>query len=376
MNITWKLAAEKIVHLDIKEGIKGPNDMISKHLSLDKDIYESLDEIIERYLKPCNSFVVQIREHKKFMDEDIEYVKQTLIDEKKNEPTLIPYYISFSTQIPQYLVLSYIPKHYDIKHEYIKIKPDGLLFHELKFTSIKKLIAWFKSKLKTPDYQKYVKHVQPPVGDLNAWERKRVKEEATVKQEGYGSRNERRGGRNNKDHMYKNNKFDKGGLNKQRRKFRDSDEENKGFVKPKKRGNDPWENEKDNWEADNIDENREWLANWNTKGKISQDKSKVKKEGSRSRSRSNEKNKLLRAETKGKKSAVSKHSFTSEILHNAWENVGGVGEETWDNMENSQDNWTKSEIKTENEHEWGHSTKNEEHSETVYKNQDGESNWN
>ena len=31
LNITWKLASEKIVHLDIKEGIKGPNDMISKH---------------------------------------------------------------------------------------------------------------------------------------------------------------------------------------------------------------------------------------------------------------------------------------------------------------------------------------------------------
>lgn len=130
LNITWKLASEKIVHLDIKEGIKGPNDMISKHLTLDKDIYESLDEIIERYIKPCNEFVLQIKQHKKFMDEDIEYVKQTLIDEKKNEPTLIPYYISFSVQIPQFLVLSYIPKHYDIKHEYIKIKPDGLQFHD------------------------------------------------------------------------------------------------------------------------------------------------------------------------------------------------------------------------------------------------------
>jgi len=87
LNITWKLANEKIVHLDIKEGIKGPNDMISKHLTLDKDVYESLDEIIERYIKPSNIIVTQIREHKKFMDEDIEYVKQTLIDEKKNEPT-------------------------------------------------------------------------------------------------------------------------------------------------------------------------------------------------------------------------------------------------------------------------------------------------
>lgn len=84
----------------------------------------------------------------------------------------------------------------------------------------------------------------------------------------------------------------------------------------------------------------------------------VKREGSRSRSRSGEKI-SVKNETKGKRSALSKHSFNSDFLHTAWGNQPR-NEETWGNDGESNDNWTKSEIKTENDNEWGHSTKNEE----------------
>jgi len=161
LNITWKISSDNIAHLEIKEGMKGPNDIISKHLTLDKDTYESLDEIIERYIKPCNNLVGQIRENKKFMDYPIDRVKETLIEEKKNDSSLIPYYISFTPEVPQYLILSYIPKHFDIKHEYIKIKPEALHFHDLKFASIKRLVSWFKSQLKTSEYQKYLENTIP-----------------------------------------------------------------------------------------------------------------------------------------------------------------------------------------------------------------------
>jgi len=383
LNITWKLSNDKVVHLDIKEGIKGPNDMISKHLTLDRDIYESLDEIIERYIKPCNALVVQIREHKKFMDEEIEYVKQTLIDEKKNEPTLIPYYISFSNQTPQCLVLSYIPKHYDSKHEYIKIKPDGLLFHELKFNSIKKLVAWFKSKLKTSEYQKYVKSVViPNEGQFGgAMDKRRVKAEGDVKQEhGTNPRYGNRGGFK-KEKDTPNKKYGQErrgedrrvqGKNSVKRRNKDSDEENKGFMKPNKKKPEGMGmyGDANEWEANDLENNRNWDdVDFN---KASQAKSKVKREGSRSRSRSNEKNKAL-GEAKGKRSAISKQSFNSEFLHNAWgNNTGGANVETWNNEAESND-WTKSEIKTEND--WGHSTKNEENT-SLYQNKELESNSN
>ena len=131
------------------------------------------------------------------------------------------------------------------------------------------MIAWFKSKLKTPDYQKYVKHVVPPANDLNMLDRKKVKEEMPVKQEAYrgGDRRKRE-----KDSVgYKGKKYEKdrnkGSVHRKRPK--DSDEENRGFAKPKK----TWDTE--NWEADNIDENRDW-GNWGAKGKVSQGKNKGK----------------------------------------------------------------------------------------------------
>lgn len=204
LNITWKLSADNIVHLDITEGIKGPNDLISKHLTLDKDTFESLDEIIERYIKRCNNLVAQIREHKKFMDEPLEMVKNALIEEKKNDQTFIPYYVSFIPEAPQYLILSYIPRQLEVQHEYIKIKPDGLMFHDMKFSGIKKLIAWFKSKLKTPEYQKYLEHMVPPPFDVNVSGRSRVKNEFDVKRENRDrDRDPKREKKREKESVYK-----------------------------------------------------------------------------------------------------------------------------------------------------------------------------
>lgn len=314
LNITWKLSSGNICHLDIKEGMKGPNDIISKHLTLDREIYESLDEIIERYIKSCNNLVAQIREHKKFMDESIEYVKETLLDEKKNDPSLIPYYISFTGEAAQYLILSYIPKHYDIKHEYVKIKPDALLFHDRKFPSIKFLIAWFKNKLKTPEYQKYLDNTNP-LFDLN----KRRYEEVVKKEERRGRK------RRNKDSI------------KKKRRRKDEDEN-------KKRSRAKSKQEDSEWDATS---NGGWNDNYgkSSKAKSNRMLKEVKNENtSRSRSRSQEKREK-KEEKKGKKSAVSKHSFTSEFLHNAW-GANNHKEETWENLD--KDDWgAKSEIKTE-----------------------------
>ena len=255
LNITWKLSAENIVHLDIAEGMKGPNEMISKHLTLDKDVYESLDEIIERYIKPCNHLVTQIRDHKKFMDEPLEYVKETLIEEKKNDQNFIPYYISFVPEAPQYLILSYIPRHLDVQHEYIKIKPDGLMFHETKFPNIKRLIAWFKSMLKTAEYQKYLEHTNPPNFDLNV-DRRKVKEEYSVKKENREPKKEKK---REKESVYKR-PVD----NVRRRKTRD--EEDTRFSKQK--GSSGYQ--RSEWDEG---DNRDWPQDWD--GRYSRDRSKL-----------------------------------------------------------------------------------------------------
>lgn len=78
---------------------------------------------------------------------------------------------------------------------------------------------------------------------------------------------------------------------------------------------------------------------------------------------------------------ASKHSFTSEYLHNAW-GTNQNNEEAWDRLDNdANDNWgAKSEIKTEND--WGagnQSAKNEDwgqwHEARTHRTNDQESNW-
>lgn len=298
LNITWKLSSDNIVHLDIREGPKGQNDIISKNLRLDREVYDSLDEIIERYIKSCNNLVAQIRDHKKFIDEPLENVRDALIQEKKSDPSLIPYYVSFAPEVSQYLILSYIPKHFDVKSEYIKIKPENLLFHDRKFSSIKLLIAWFKSKLKTPEYQKYLDNT-PSLYEIS---NRRI-------QDTFNAQPERRGVQ----------------VKKQPRRRDENDDSRGGQME------------------------EEWAT-----GRLKE----IKNENiSRSRSRSQEKEHRKAAERKedvskkGKKSAVSKYSRTSEFLHNAWGTNNNQGE-TWDDIKDDKEDWgAKSEIKTETD--WG-----------------------
>lgn len=45
-----------------------------------------------------------------------------------------------------------MPKKDEIIKEYIKVKPNGLFFHNYYFTSLQMLVSWFKENFKTPEY--------------------------------------------------------------------------------------------------------------------------------------------------------------------------------------------------------------------------------
>ena len=45
---------------------------------LNTDIYESLDEIIERYIIPCNNLMESVSNHKKFLTDPIDAIKDRL----------------------------------------------------------------------------------------------------------------------------------------------------------------------------------------------------------------------------------------------------------------------------------------------------------
>ena len=79
INITWKLYKRLIIHLLIKEGHKKAGEQISGSLILDKTEYDSLDSIIQNYIRPINHFVADISRHKKFQEFEIDFVKDKLL---------------------------------------------------------------------------------------------------------------------------------------------------------------------------------------------------------------------------------------------------------------------------------------------------------
>jgi hypothetical protein len=54
LSLTWKFYDNNIVHIDIKEHDKAPGAIIGKKLQIGEDFFENLQEIVERYIIPCN----------------------------------------------------------------------------------------------------------------------------------------------------------------------------------------------------------------------------------------------------------------------------------------------------------------------------------
>jgi len=67
LSCTWKFYENNIVHLDIVEHNKAPGAQIGSRLSISDDSFENLQEIVERYITPCNRSLREVLQHSKFM---------------------------------------------------------------------------------------------------------------------------------------------------------------------------------------------------------------------------------------------------------------------------------------------------------------------
>ena len=166
LNITWKFFDKVLVHLDVKEGPKNPATLLASKFYIGKDQFDSLDEIIEKYINRCNQYMKAISSHPKFKKGDLDLIEAELIRDKQEDNKRIPYYFGCFESSPHYIVLCYLLSRNEIIKEYIKIKPGGLYFHNLYFTTLASLIQWFKENFKTNDYQRYLKKVKPPYSEL------------------------------------------------------------------------------------------------------------------------------------------------------------------------------------------------------------------
>lgn len=111
-----------MVHIDIQEHDKAVGATIGSKLQISEEMFENLQEIVERYIMPCNRLLREACNHSKFKQCDTqEELETNLKEEKTADPTRIPYKVTVLPQYPQHLVIGYIPKNSLVK-EYIKVR--------------------------------------------------------------------------------------------------------------------------------------------------------------------------------------------------------------------------------------------------------------
>lgn len=54
-----------------------------------------------------------------------------------------------------------------IEKEFIKVKPEGLNFHQQSFSSLKDLIKWFKGHFRTNEYKQFMRRTKAPYTDTD-----------------------------------------------------------------------------------------------------------------------------------------------------------------------------------------------------------------
>lgn len=137
--------------------------MLGSQFHIREESYDSLQEIADRYVLNCEKLVKEVIAHPRFLfhPRGLEAVEAELRQLKRQQPQKIHYLLTVSPQYPQFFILLYIPKD-DVKHEYMKVKPKGLYFHELFHQSIHYLLTWFKKHYTTSSYQKDLKATRAP----------------------------------------------------------------------------------------------------------------------------------------------------------------------------------------------------------------------
>lgn len=162
ITLTWKFWRKNFIHLDIIEENKPPGAAIGARLIISNDYFESLREIVERYIIPCNRYVREVVTHTKFLDADsFEDLEARLKEEKKEDPSRIPYRFAILPAYPQHIVLSYVPKDKVLK-EFIKVRPKGFYFHDQTLVPFQCLINWFKDNWRSTDYQRHFRRAKSP----------------------------------------------------------------------------------------------------------------------------------------------------------------------------------------------------------------------
>lgn len=154
---TLKMYKNAYAHLDIAEDIKRREAFIGNIFTIENEIYDSLDDIITRYINPVGAYAREASSFRKFFEAKTQSnVDDYLIQEQQKQPSLISYCFSILPENSDSLLLGYRPNKEKLFKEYIKIKPQGFYFHDFYHKNMGALVSWFKQHCMEAEYQKYM----------------------------------------------------------------------------------------------------------------------------------------------------------------------------------------------------------------------------
>lgn len=106
-------------------------------------MYESIDELLGRYIAPMNDRVEEVQHHRKFLDKLEDEVDEMLQEMKKKNPSGVFYFICWSESYPGYVSLRFVMSKTP-RHHTIGISPDGFVWGSKTYSSMDRLMNDFK----------------------------------------------------------------------------------------------------------------------------------------------------------------------------------------------------------------------------------------
>ena len=114
--------------------------------------FEDLDEMLARFINPMGQLARELHAHKSYRSADggnINKLMAMLAEEKKQQPSRIPYFFSASKQLPGKYVLAYQPANKP-KIEYLSLTPEGYRYRGLVHGDVNALLKYFKEHYREP----------------------------------------------------------------------------------------------------------------------------------------------------------------------------------------------------------------------------------
>ncbi|GAB4839181.1 Transcription elongation factor spt6 [Ancistrocladus abbreviatus] len=157
LTLTLKVYDGVYAHKDISEGGKEHKDItsllrIGKILKIGDDVFEDLDEVMDRYVDPLVTHLKPMLSYRKFRKGNKAEVDELLRAEKLESPMRIVYSFGISHEHPGTFILTYI-RSSNPHHEYIGLYPKGFKFRKRMFESIDKLVFYFQKHINDPPHE-------------------------------------------------------------------------------------------------------------------------------------------------------------------------------------------------------------------------------